>query len=120
MGVPISKTLAIWASPSLLPQRFGLGLGLQGMSISLGFWEWGCPKCKDAHITVTAKRKPFVHSFKNPPLLRLGVQKVRGLGRRRATSHRLVIKVPGISILTEGKLERLHVLVILVPTWKLN
>ena len=74
----------------------------------------------DAHITVTAKRKPFVHSFKNPSVLRLRVQKVRGRGRRRATSHRLIIKVPGISILTEGKLERLHVLVILVPTWKLN
>ena len=24
------------------------------MPISLGFWEWGCPKRKDAHITVTA------------------------------------------------------------------
>ena len=23
------------------------------MPISLGFWEWGCPKCGDAHITVT-------------------------------------------------------------------
>ena len=29
----------------ILPLRFGLelGLGLQGMSISLGFREWGCP-----------------------------------------------------------------------------
>ena len=24
------------------------------MPISLGFWEWGCPKREDAHITVTA------------------------------------------------------------------
>ena len=23
------------------------------MPISLGFWEWGCPKRGDAHITVT-------------------------------------------------------------------
>ena len=38
----------------ILPLRFGLelGLGLQGMSISLGFREWGCPKSGDAHITV--------------------------------------------------------------------
>ena len=95
---------------------------MQGIPISLVFWEWGSAKRGDAHITGKAKRKPFVHSFKNPPLLSLGVQKVRGGGggRRRATSHRLIIKVPGISILTEGKLERLYVLVILVPTWKLN
>ena len=25
------------------------------MAISLGFWEWGCPKRGDAHITVTAQ-----------------------------------------------------------------
>ena len=24
------------------------------MPIYLGFWEWGCPKRKDGHITVTA------------------------------------------------------------------
>ena len=23
------------------------------MPISLGFWEWGCPKCGDVHITVS-------------------------------------------------------------------
>ena len=32
----------------------GLRLGLQGMPISLGFWQWGCRKREDAHITVTA------------------------------------------------------------------
>ena len=32
-----------------------LGLGLQGMPISLGFWEWGCPKLGNAPITVTAQ-----------------------------------------------------------------
>ena len=26
------------------------------MPISLGFWEWGCPKLRDAFITVTAVR----------------------------------------------------------------
>ena len=36
-----------------VPWRFGLGLGLQGMPVSLGFWEWGCPKCGDVHITVS-------------------------------------------------------------------
>ena len=40
----------------MLPLLFGLGsgLGLQGMPGSLVFWEWGCPKRVDAHITVTA------------------------------------------------------------------
>ena len=38
---------------SQLPLRFGLGLVLKGMPISLGFWEWGFPKRGDAHITVT-------------------------------------------------------------------
>ena len=28
------------------------------MPISLGFWEWGCPKRVDAHITVTAPQGP--------------------------------------------------------------
>ena len=27
------------------------------MPISLGFWEWGCPKRGDAHTTVTAPLK---------------------------------------------------------------
>ena len=27
------------------------------MSISLGFWEWGRPKRRDAHITVTSAVK---------------------------------------------------------------
>ena len=40
----------------MLPYRFGLRLvlGLQGMPISLGFWEWGCPKRGNAHNIVTA------------------------------------------------------------------
>ena len=68
LGIPIPKTLVIWASPVILPWRFGLELGLQGMPISLEFWEWGCPKCGDAHITVTAG-KGKIFSFrkqKNP------------------------------------------------------
>ena len=31
-----------------------LGLGLQRMLISLGFWEWGWPKRGDAYINVTS------------------------------------------------------------------
>ena len=59
-----------WASPSHITfGLFGLGpgLGLQGMPISLGFWEWGCPKRGDAHITVTAMKKSgasFLRLFK--------------------------------------------------------
>ena len=33
---------------------FVLGPGLQGMPISLCFWEWGWPKRGNAHITVTS------------------------------------------------------------------
>ena len=56
----IGDVAVIWASPFpkpqwyrhpllILPYQFGLGFGLA----SLGFWEWGCPKHWDAHITVT-------------------------------------------------------------------
>ena len=53
----------------MLPLLFGLGsvLGLQGMPISLGFWEGGCPKRGDAHITVTMLKKSgpsFLRVFK--------------------------------------------------------
>ena len=41
MSIPIPKTLVIWASPSHIWVR--VRLGSQGMPISLGFWEWGCP-----------------------------------------------------------------------------
>ena len=80
----------------------------------------GMPKTRGWPYHCDSREKLSVHSFKNPPLLCSGVQKVRGGERRRATSYRSIIKVPGFSILTEGKLERFHVLVILVPTWKLN
>ena len=60
----------VWASPFQNPSDMGIpfsyylsdlgwgGLGLklkfiQGMPTSLGFWEWGCPKRGDAHITGT-------------------------------------------------------------------
>ena len=61
LGIPIPKTLVIWASPVILPWRFGLEL--QGMPISLEFWERGCPKRGDAHITVTAA-KGEIFSFR--------------------------------------------------------
>ena len=61
LGIPIPKTLVIWASPVILPWPFGLEL--QGMPISLEFWERGCPKRGDAHITVTAA-KGEIFSFR--------------------------------------------------------
>ena len=51
-GIPIPQTLMIWESPSHIT-FVRVGLGLQGMNISLGFWEWGCPKRGNAHITMT-------------------------------------------------------------------
>ena len=61
LGIPIPKTLVIWASPVILPWRFGLEL--QGTPISLEFWERGCSKRGDAHITVTAA-KGEIFSFR--------------------------------------------------------
>ena len=58
-GAPLTGVTVIWASPRFghphfqKPSDMGIGLGLQGMPISLGSWEWGCPKRGDAHITVT-------------------------------------------------------------------
>ena len=37
MGISIPKTLVIWASLSHIPWRFGLGLGFQGMPLSLSY-----------------------------------------------------------------------------------
>ena len=70
MGIPIPKTLVILASPSRL----------QGMHMSVGFWEWGCPyycdstKGKDlGNGLVCAKEgrkdktaSPFTSSFHCP------------------------------------------------------
>ena len=44
MGIPLSYYLG--------ELGFGLRLGLQGMPILVEFWEWGCPKRVDAHITL--------------------------------------------------------------------
>ena len=33
------------------------------MPISLGFWEWGCPKRGGAHITVTPGSKLIPRAF---------------------------------------------------------
>ena len=57
-----------WYGQSLLilPWRlgFGLGLGIQGKPILLGFWERGCPKSRDARITVTVTRgKKMTRNF---------------------------------------------------------
>ena len=40
-------------SPSHITLVIWVRLGLQGIPILLGFWEWGCPKRGDTHITVT-------------------------------------------------------------------
>ena len=56
-----------WYGHLLLMLPLLFGLGLQGMLISLGFWEGGCPKQGDAHITVTALKKSgasFLRLFK--------------------------------------------------------
>jgi len=52
-GLPL--VLAIPSNPNPNPNR--LGNMKKGMPISLRFWEWGCPKRRDAHITVTAGRE---------------------------------------------------------------
>ena len=58
MGIPFSYGL-------------GLGIGLQRMPISLGFWEWGCPKPGDAHCrrpSLSDYRLSFFHFRPFPPL----------------------------------------------------
>ena len=53
MGIPIPKTLVIWASPVTL--TIIAKIRWDGDAhISLWFWEWGCPKRGDAHIPLTA------------------------------------------------------------------
>ena len=52
LGIPIPKTLVIWAFPSHTTLAIWVKF-IQGMPTSLGFWEWGCPKRGDAHITGT-------------------------------------------------------------------
>ena len=45
MGIPIPKTLVIWAFSSHITLAIWVRVRVvQGMPISLGFWEWGCPK----------------------------------------------------------------------------
>ena len=45
MGIPIPKTLVIWAFSSHITLAIWVrDRVVQGMPISLGFWEWGCPK----------------------------------------------------------------------------
>ena len=51
---PETGATVIWASG---PSHITLGLGLQGMPISLGFWEWGFPNRGDDHITVTSEER---------------------------------------------------------------
>ena len=53
VGIPIPKTLVIWASPVTL--TIIAKIRWDGDAhISLWFWEWGCPKRGDAHIPLTA------------------------------------------------------------------
>ena len=41
MGIPIPKTLVIWASPSYITLAIWVRVRLQGTPISLGVCEWG-------------------------------------------------------------------------------
>ena len=58
IGIPIPKTIVIWASPSHINLAIWVRLGLQGMPISLGVSGVGMPKTRgcpyDMHITVAA------------------------------------------------------------------
>ena len=59
MGIPIPKTLAIWASPSFITLGIWVRVRVTGrMPISLGFWEWGCPKRGNA------RHRPFPPAHK--------------------------------------------------------
>ena len=52
VGIPIPKTLVIWASPvTVILTLTQIAEVIRGMPISLEFWESGCPKRGDAHIT---------------------------------------------------------------------
>ena len=53
MGNPMPKSLVIWASSSRITLGIWVRVRVTGDAISLGFWEWGCPKRGNAHITVT-------------------------------------------------------------------
>ena len=56
LGIPIPKTLVIWAFPSHTTLAIWVRVKVKvytGMPTSLGFWEWGCPKRGDAHMTGT-------------------------------------------------------------------
>ena len=59
---PFPKPLWYWHPPLISPWRFGLwiGLGIQGMPVSLGFWEWGCTKRGDTYITETPASSRFL------------------------------------------------------------
>ena len=56
MGIPIPKTLDIWASSVTLTQI--AKVIEKGMPISLGFWEWGCPY--DFNNTTSQTRRNWV------------------------------------------------------------
>ena len=61
VGIPIPKTLVIWASPvTLILTLTQIGEVIRGMPISLEFWESRYPKRGDAHITVTEGLSHFI------------------------------------------------------------
>ena len=61
VGIPIPKTLVIWASPvTVILTLTQIAEVIRGMPISLEFWESGCPKRGDAHITVTEGLSHFI------------------------------------------------------------
>ena len=61
VGIPILKTLVIWASPvTVILTLTQIAEVIRGMPISLEFWESGCPKRGDAHITVTEGLSHFI------------------------------------------------------------
>ena len=94
VGIPIPKTLVIWASPLTLTLTLTqIAEVIRGMPISLEFWESGCPKRGDAHITVTEGLSQFHISPMFPRALRLrlfsGTQQFNSISDSRVACSRL-------------------------------
>ena len=52
-GIPIPKTLVIWASPSHISLTIWARVRVTGDAHITRVWRMGCPKRRDTHITVT-------------------------------------------------------------------
>ena len=67
LGIPIPKTLVIWASPVTLTLTQIARVIWEGDAHITGFWEWGCRKRGDAHFIVTAPTPPPPLPSPHPP-----------------------------------------------------